>query len=762
MKPLSSFSTGSASSSASAHHLAASTASPSRTSSNPLAPSTSSTASPLVSSTTPPASEDPSPTDLLLATPPVLVKLFALAAPVVHLAAVACQLVTWQHPNFFASLLVLLAWWAVCLFGTVLARYGFNSLVLAYILWAYFARASRHAASSASASSASAAAAASSQQYRHARPPTLTPAAYSQLLVSAHFLFAHLHQFRLSVLHPLSQRFSFTPTRPSTPAPAYATARFVLTSYPAYLVVTYLVPLRYLFLLTGSVAILWNAPFFKTLRTLLWRSAAVRWTCRIVLSLLNGGHGFRDEWNKTKRGVGFPGLLGKKQYGSSKTAARDAKGEEKVVKTTRRVSSVVPTLAASSTVAPAGGDPSPSISEDAVNSRSMQTSASRRGEEAAVEEEDEEEDVEVQFTVFENQRWWVGLDWTHALLPGERASWTDPSSHPSNPPSSFHLPASQTTYIPSPLPNDPTSRLKKTTSWRWLDPEWKVLREPVASVALPVSSPGGVLAAGTSGGSDGGINGDDPATSTTGAGATLPSPGAHGAAASTSSPSSPVAASSSIFSSSPPKLPSFMTSSPTLSSLTSAAISPSPVATSYLSPTALVQDSHSTLFANWSVDAEGWQYGDNHFEKMGPKGGLGKYTRRRAWVRRAGLVERVERVSGTGSGSSAGGGAGETLRAPATRTAGGGAGGRGGGEERGRETDKKERRRSSTRGTPATGASRGADTTTGRGSETRTTGSTETTALLGGGGAGGSTKASSPDKVLRRRSAVGGESKEVD
>ena len=35
---------------------------------------------------------------------------------------------------------------------------------------------------------------------------------------------------------------------------------------------------------------------------------------------------------------------------------------------------------------------------------------------------------------------------------------------------------------------------------------------------------------------------------------------------------------------------------------------------------------------------------------MGPKGGLGRYTRRRAWVRRAGLVERTERVSGVAAG----------------------------------------------------------------------------------------------------------------
>lgn len=58
----------------------------------------------------------------------------------------------------------------------------------------------------------------------------------------------------------------------------------------------------------------------------------------------------------------------------------------------------------------------------------------------------------------------------------------------------------------------------------------------------------------------------------------------------------------------------------------------------------------AALFATWNVDEEGWQYGDNHFERMGPKGGLGKYTRRRAWWRSAGLVERCERVSGEEDG----------------------------------------------------------------------------------------------------------------
>lgn len=65
--------------------------------------------------------------------------------------------------------------------------------------------------------------------------------------------------------------------------------------------------------------------------------------------------------------------------------------------------------------------------------------------------------------------------------------------------------------------------------------------------------------------------------------------------------------------------------------------------TSTSAPTLL---SEELLIQNWQVDDDGWQYGDNHFEKMGAKGGLGKFTRRRAWIRSAGLVERCEKVNG--------------------------------------------------------------------------------------------------------------------
>jgi hypothetical protein len=54
------------------------------------------------------------------------------------------------------------------------------------------------------------------------------------------------------------------------------------------------------------------------------------------------------------------------------------------------------------------------------------------------------------FTVLENQRWWVGLDWTAALLPQERASWTAvyPALKPVPPPMAISLPMTTSIYLP--------------------------------------------------------------------------------------------------------------------------------------------------------------------------------------------------------------------------------------------------------------------------------------------------------------------------
>ena len=91
------------------------------------------------------------------------------------------------------------------------------------------------------------------------------------------------------------------------------------------------------------------------------------------------------------------------------------------------------------------------------------------------------------FTIYENQRWWMGLDWTAALLPGERPSWCSVSQQPAAPPSAFTLPAATTAYTPT---ADGKGRVKRVARWRWEEEEWRVVvRRDGAAGASRVERP---------------------------------------------------------------------------------------------------------------------------------------------------------------------------------------------------------------------------------------------------------------------------------
>lgn len=77
------------------------------------------------------------------------------------------------------------------------------------------------------------------------------------------------------------------------------------------------------------------------------------------------------------------------------------------------------------------------------------------------------------FMVYENQRWWMGLDWTAALLPGERPSWCSASQAPLTPPTAFTLPAPTTALLP--IDSAPDKREQRTATWAWAEPEWRVI-----------------------------------------------------------------------------------------------------------------------------------------------------------------------------------------------------------------------------------------------------------------------------------------------
>ena len=122
------------------------------------------------------------------------------------------------------------------------------------------------------------------------------------------------------------------------------------------------------------------------------------------------------------------------------------------------------------------------------------------------------------FTVLENQRWWVGIDWTAALLPSERPSWCAPlgttnapptpttqaSYVPLPPPASFPLPPATSVVLPSPTGK---GFVRRTAKWEWEENgEWEVLvhkegerevrklRVPVKAATISEEPKGSVLA----------------------------------------------------------------------------------------------------------------------------------------------------------------------------------------------------------------------------------------------------------------------------
>ncbi|KXN90201.1 Peroxisomal membrane protein PEX30 [Leucoagaricus sp. SymC.cos] len=204
------------------------------------------------------------------------------------------------------------------------------------------------------------------------------------------------------------------------------------------------------------------------------------------------------------------------------------------------------------------------------------------------------------FSVYENQRWWMGLDWTAALLPSERPSWCSPALHPMSPPNAFTLPEPTTVYLPAP---DGKSRIKRTAIWKWEEPEWRLLvRKEGSSLsrierALPVI---------------------DESSLTSSASATSSSSRLFKAAAN-----------------------KFKESSSSIALPQSSSSAFPPAADSLVLPQDTNRDDSGEPF----TDPDGWIYGDNKWENQSHRGGLGKYTRYRRWTRIAIVSEVVEVVS---------------------------------------------------------------------------------------------------------------------
>ncbi|WAR55528.1 hypothetical protein PtB15_6B269 [Puccinia triticina] len=221
------------------------------------------------------------------------------------------------------------------------------------------------------------------------------------------------------------------------------------------------------------------------------------------------------------------------------------------------------------------------------------------------------QEIEFCLTIFENQRWWMGLDWTPNLLPHERANWTDSENQPVSPPGTFKL--------PGPREYEGVEggvAVRRRVEWQWVDSEWRMVDPQTAQdfVIDADPAPGG---------------GHSPSLA-------APLPDTAEASTSASNPTPPQSPALSLRRARNRSASSHI-DSPGTSSTLDAEIVLECLRNAGLGAGLVSGPAPSTSPA-WEVDANGWQYGDNHWEKMSKKSGIGRYTRRRAWTRKARLL----------------------------------------------------------------------------------------------------------------------------
>lgn len=286
---------------------------------------------------------------------------------------------------------------------------------------------------------------------------------------------------------------------------------------------------------------------------------------------------------------------------------------------------------------------------------------------SALDDSEEEEmatrPIYFRFEVHENQRWWMGLDWTSALLPNERPSWCDSHLLPVSPPASFFLPASASVVLPNPTPTDPHAQVKRTAVWKWVDDDWQIVRAGVGLNGQPITSPAtgsSPTMPDASGTGEGVEPGHQPRSLSMSFGSSPPkteepvsattaakhmaeqafTKGLQRLKERTGAPGS--SASNRASTTSPSRHSADMTRARTSSQASEdlKTLEMESQGTAVLPPVPL----ETILEKDDATDTDGWVYGDNAWAHPGPKGGLGKFTRRRRWQRRAVCVETVLKI----------------------------------------------------------------------------------------------------------------------
>ncbi|KAG0335803.1 peroxisome- protein, partial [Podila horticola] len=309
--------------------------------------------------------------------------LLSYTSPAIHGFHRLLQLLTWTSDRSVKSFLILFSWWALCLGTETFLIFGLHGALILYLghMWIRSRKVSKMGGDapmspapatplsgkfsfSSSASSRSALLTPTS-----ARHPTTTQVEQSATLKEIQEILDHWAAWNRS-LDRLETYFDWSDR---------STTRLVLAlvvlTYVPWLILTYFIPMRFILVVVGSIAICWRAPWFGVL----WARFSVKDIISRAIGQRKKDESYAVQSYKTSTGY--------------------------------------------------------DIEEDHAT-------------------------MYYKFVLYENQRWWLGIEWTPMMLPNDRAPWTDDHLEPTQSKSAFQLPPPHIAH--EAIPGQPNKVLRKS------------------------------------------------------------------------------------------------------------------------------------------------------------------------------------------------------------------------------------------------------------------------------------------------------------
>ncbi|CCX07817.1 Similar to Peroxisomal membrane protein PEX30; acc. no. Q06169 [Pyronema omphalodes CBS 100304] len=336
---------------------------------------------------------------LLVATPPNVTRALSKAFPWVRALDRVVALLTWTSADPWESFLLVSGFWAITLYGDFLLRWVGGLVIVAAIIGAMVAR------------------------RWHFRDEGTTLDEILATLNRVNDRISVLFSPFISLLNVLSSQKPDDATSATTRPALTRMAIRVAVLTPVWLSLAVwplnIITPRRIVLFIGTLLLTWHSRPAKVSRTILWRSATFRYLSEQLTGLTLA---------PPPSPPALPPRDGKadKATADRKDSPAATTPSPAAASLTRTLNTTVPPTRQTTTITP--------------------TTNSSPG-------------VKFTFSIYENQRRWLGVGWTSTLFPNERLPWTDEHLQPCPSPDDFELP--------------PT--VGEKVHWRWVEGEdWEV------------------------------------------------------------------------------------------------------------------------------------------------------------------------------------------------------------------------------------------------------------------------------------------------